>query len=486
MLTIEIEFLTGVSVSKAHGTRDETEWPPHPDRLFQSLVAAWGRADPVHPDETAALEWLEALDPAGLRVQAPRAGRRQVCDFLVPPNDDGTTRSEVGAPSVKALAGRLRVIPEYRRNRQPRTFPAAVPVGSNLVVYTWETDEGEAEHRPALARLAREVAYIGHSHTPVRAWVPDEPSPLAFGDEWIGARNSDLRIPYRGRLKGLEEAYRRGDRPATSTALHRMTPAAPAVPRTDFADGEFVVLADAGGCQAPALEAFPLVAKRLRDALIRTAHNSGLLVSELLSGHDSHGEPSRIPHIAFVPMADVGWANSVGRIMGVGLIWPRSCLPEARRADMRIVAAFIKTGGELRLGRAGTWRLSLDANPRLASLSTARYAILSRRWSTVLPLALDRHPKSGLSVASIVKLSCSNQGIPADVVNRLTVEFSPEPTVRGAPHTRVVCRTLAPDSPYRNRRLGHATLEFPTCVWGPLLVGAGRFRGLGFCLPLVR
>ena len=62
MLCLEVEFLTGVSVGATPYARDEPEWPPHPDRLFQALVAAWGRDEPPDDAERRALEWLERLD----------------------------------------------------------------------------------------------------------------------------------------------------------------------------------------------------------------------------------------------------------------------------------------------------------------------------------------------------------------------------------------------------------------------------------------
>ena len=43
MLTLEVEFRTGVSVAARPNRREQAEWPPHPDRLFQALLAAWGR-----------------------------------------------------------------------------------------------------------------------------------------------------------------------------------------------------------------------------------------------------------------------------------------------------------------------------------------------------------------------------------------------------------------------------------------------------------
>ena len=39
MLAIEVTFLTGRYVATAYNTRTESEWPPHPARLFSALAA---------------------------------------------------------------------------------------------------------------------------------------------------------------------------------------------------------------------------------------------------------------------------------------------------------------------------------------------------------------------------------------------------------------------------------------------------------------
>jgi CRISPR-associated protein Csb2 len=60
MLALEVEFLTGVSVAARPNRREQAEWPPHPDRLFQALSAAWGRNEPPLEDERRALRAIQA------------------------------------------------------------------------------------------------------------------------------------------------------------------------------------------------------------------------------------------------------------------------------------------------------------------------------------------------------------------------------------------------------------------------------------------
>lgn len=475
MLAIEVEFLTGVSVAATAPPR-QPEWPPHPDRLFQALVAAWGRNEEPLDDERAALEWLEGLDSEGLVVSAPPAHPRDLVSVFVPPNDARTT---------KDVQKSVRVIPELRRNRNPRRFPAVLPAAEPPVVrYIWQRAHGLEEHRAALSRLAAEVTYLGHSHTLVRVAVAESDAE-EWDQGWIGDGARSLRTPHPGRMANLVRRFEAGVRPSASLALQDFVPSRSEEPPHTLFDPDAIVLGDDGGF-VPALDAFPLVAKRLRDALLKTADDEGLQTPTLLSGHNPDGSPAETPHLAIAPLADVGWEYSRGRLMGIALIWPREGAGDDHRAALEVLAAFLQQGGELHFGELGSWRLTPVAAPDLHSLRFGRYIRPSRRWATVLPVVLDRHPKSkpGKDLASIVEQACLNVGLSQSTVEGLTIEAHHFSAVTGAPSVRAVKDTLAEDSPYRSRPLRHLVLTFPEPVRGPLILGAGRYRGLGLCLPL--
>jgi CRISPR-associated protein Csb2 len=353
------------------------------------------------------------------------------------------------------------------------------------------------QHREPLARLAQEVTYLGHSHSLVRVGLinDDEPSPT-WGQDWIAATGSTLRVPYRGRLKELMGQFERSQksvravRPNPSLVTRTFTrPLEPPPPETIFDPDTVITFADQGGF-VPALEAFPLAAKRLRDALLKVAADRGIAVPALLSGHDPDGTPTETPHLAIVPLGDVGWSHSQGRLMGLALIWPRSTADSERKDVLRILSNFVRGGegecGILNFGRCGTWSIALAADPDRASLRFGRYARPARRWGTVLPLVLDRHPKdrAGEDIVSIVARACVNVGLPQEMIEGLDVEVYKYAPIKGAPSSRTVASTLPADSPYRNRPLVHLVLTFPRPVRGPLILGAGRYRGLGLCLPL--
>lgn len=493
MLALDVEFLGGISVAATPNRRDEAEWPPHPDRLFQSLVAAWGRNDPPDEEEREALEWLEALDMERLAVSAGQGHRRDVVTVYVPPNDTETT-GKPGAKAPRDTVSAIRAIPEFRKNRQPRAFPAVVPTTDRVHVrYVWPEATGIEQYRRALARLVREVTYLGHSHSLVRMslW---ENSTDSSADSFPSTReHRSLRLPHPGRLQHLRACYERSlkdnrivrPRPSVVTKTFK-PPKDQAPPSTMFEADNATVLADAGGF-VPTLAAFPLVAKRLRDALLKCAP-AGISIPPLVSGHDASRGPTDEAHIAIVPLADVGWSHSHGRLMGIALVWPRAVAAEDRRAALRILASFLRRGddGLLHFGPDGSWRLTLEAETTRASLGFGRYARTARRWNTVLPVVLDRHPKDkpGNELADIVARACRNVGLPASAIDRLEVEIHKHSPVKGAPSVREVLQSVPADSPYRTRPFAHIALNFANPIRGPLILGAGRFRGLGLCLPV--
>jgi CRISPR-associated protein Csb2 len=138
-----------------------------------------------------------------------------------------------------------------------------------------------------------------------------------------------------------------------------------------------------------------------------------------------------------------------------------------------------------------SWTLKLTAESSLRprqALQPKRWTRASDQWASVTPLILDRHPKPHFnkdpekwreSCREIIKAACVNLGLPEPI----SIEPSPYSPLAGVP--------AAPAFPAPSPRPGrpprfhvHATLTFAELVHGPLLLGAGRFRGYGLFLPL--
>jgi len=101
-------------------------------------------------------------------------------------------------------------------------------------------------------------------------------------------------------------------------------------------------------------------------------------------------------------------------------------------------------------------------------------------------VALDRYPsgrsreRRAASAAGLIADACERQGLPRPVEVSV-LDLSPFP---GAPSAAVWPKL-------ENKRGGvrpqaHSRIFFEQPVRGPLLLGAGRFRGWGVCRPLGR
>ena len=204
MFALGIELLMRRAIITRWDSKEEPEWPPHPDRVFLAFVAAWGEAG-EDPDHRAVLEWLEGLDPPGIAVPLETSFRTNFTSY-VPVNDDS---SPMGKKGPYGAMGSLSI----GRNRQPRQFPAVVPHSPTLFL-RWDVDI-PANLRPALERLSALVTYLGHSASPVRVWVEDNPpQPNLIPDE----RHATLRLRMfgPGRTAYLKNRFDAGLRPQPS------------------------------------------------------------------------------------------------------------------------------------------------------------------------------------------------------------------------------------------------------------------------------
>lgn len=476
-LVLEIEFLTGVCRA-ARGPSDVSpDWPPQPDRVFSALASAWGVRGEL-PAERAALEWLEGQPPPVIQASAHSA--RTAPDVFVPPNDP---------KSSKAMHTYLRVLPEHRL-RQPRHFPVARPDDPNVEL-AWP-EAPDAATIDALNALASCVGYVGHSASLTRCRF------LA-----LDAGKSDRtpiparRRVYPGRLRELEEAHRaRPDRPT-------IRPGAPVIPKPPHSSEisvEWLVLEAANG-EVPDIRTSALVGRLLRQALMAGYRRAGLgeHIPDIVSGHALDGTPTRRPHVSIAPMAYVGSPHADGRVFGFAVIPPSGealLRIDGFRAAFETVAPYradeqrrvlILQGPPLR--KPLHLAPAPDDGDSTRSLRPEPYLKESARWASVTPIVLDRHLKRNddAEVRELVARACEHSGLPRPDPDRVRV--GKHTAVKGAPPAR----PLAGEPPWtrwklpkslESRQLTHAVIDFGRSVSGPVLLGAGRFTGLGLCRSL--
>ena len=209
MFALGIRYLNGWSMAAADGARKErAEWPPHPDRVFMALAAAWFETSEntdEHAKEGDALRWLQTLPPPA--IAASDAKERTLVTSYVPVNDVEVKKSKKVKPKTDLDDLRkqgLVLVPQHRL-RHPRGFPVAIPCWP-VVRLVWREAELNG-HRAALERLAGKVTHVGHSASFVHVWAEQscEVTPNWLPSDGIGRHR--LRVPSDGSLERLARPF---------------------------------------------------------------------------------------------------------------------------------------------------------------------------------------------------------------------------------------------------------------------------------------
>src|SRR5205823_3917816 len=147
-------------------------------------------------------------------------------------------------------------------------------------------------------------------------------------------------------------------------------------------------------------------------------------------------------------------------------------------------ASVLRACGELavrglHIRELGDWRLEAQDEEAISqTLRPATWTRPARVWRTVTPILLDRFPKKkGPDVEEILAASCVRIGLPRPVC----VDHGPYSAVTGVPP--VAAFRLRRSGEERSRWGVHVRLEFGADVRGPVLLGAGRYFGLGLMRP---
>ncbi len=524
-LVIGIRYLTGYAIATDPANRYAAEWPPHPGRIFMALAAAhFETGEDIA--ERSALEWLESLPAPSLHVS--EADSRTVVTHFVPVNDSA-------GPSKATLQS----APDFTRNRAGRTFPR-VRLHDDQVYLSWTGFDLPEEHLAALQLLCAKVTRIGHSSSLVQMWVADEvnkdlqhlePDSLAaeqhlriagpgtmeylhrefngvaieefamLSDTIIGSSGKEQRALKEKFEKTFGVSWKRSLKPPESRrpvlglwhGYRAVTKSREPLLHTVFDPALVVLRLEKNNSRYEALELVSVlnVVDTLRKAIRHVAdHDLGLdSVPEVLSGHQADGRPSEHPHAAFMPLAFVGHEHADGHLLGVGIALPRKEQWPEEESERRLVMTVLSRVSQLTLGQLGVWKLVPELREKPPdNLTPEMWTHAGRgemRWASVTPVVFDEHPKEKNraaaleSVGRMVRLACLRVGLPEPV----NVDVSPVSWHPGAPPARDFPRLKRKDG--SKRRQLHVCLEFAQPVVGPLLLGAGRYRGYGACRPVL-
>ncbi|MEA3275612.1 MAG: type I-U CRISPR-associated protein Csb2 [Pseudomonadota bacterium] len=200
MFSLGIRYLMGWAMAAADGAKkQQAEWPPHPDRVYMALAAAWFETGQA-ASEGEALRWLEGLSAP--RLSASGCIPREVVTHYVPVNDTSTPFEDEKKGKLAMPSSTLQI----GRPRRPRAFPVAIPFDPDVHLI-WDEDIPEPLREP-LEAVCRKVGAIGHSASLVQMWLENDP-PKPTLIPVFGMAPHRLRIFGPQRLEYLEQRLNR-------------------------------------------------------------------------------------------------------------------------------------------------------------------------------------------------------------------------------------------------------------------------------------
>lgn len=473
MLAITVDFLHGTfradpDGSAITGLAEAGEWPPSVARLLAAFVAADGMGDDCRVTSGSELEYLESLDPPTIHAEAR------------PHHQPLRERFVVKASS--AAADRKHTHQEYPARKGDLVRPGArVALKCSRVVYVWDDADPMEWLRPLRLRAAR-IGYLGCADSPVRVRL----------DTSLDDSETEALYAYRPRVDGtcMVSVPRPGHHlAALATAYRSWLTDGTSVSRSQFpvlrnleayAGPDDIVDEDEAGAVVAWLRLEPGVpGRRIADvtAALKAATMSryrrlfGDPLPRELHGHGFGGKGFEIARHLALP--NVGYDHSDGRILGAAVWLPLSCdaiTVERVRAAARSLDEL--RGPKLHV-KVVPWRGDgpLTARP-------SRWRQRSTTWVTAIPAIHERFGRLDLPE---LQRWCRHAGLPEPV----TFRRARVPLVRGALdlHPSQVKRA-APHSHDAAKPYSHIAVRFAEAVRGPVVLGGGRSRGFGLCIPL--
>lgn len=476
---------------------------PSPARLFQALVAGVGLSGPLGRQEIETLQWLEQQPPPVIGLPHTRAG--QVVHSYVPNNN------------LDAVSGDVRRIGSIRVAKciAPRLFDDAIPW-----IYVWSIKDGARPNAEALCAVAERLYQLGRGVDMAWAWgeILDRDALDARLSAYpgrvlrpsAGGEGDALACPQAGSLDSLEVRYRANRRRfRTEGRGSEQLFSQPPKPRFQQVAYEspparaFFVLRSGTRNDAPS--AWPLAGASklvvgLRDAAVEKlrAHltDQGDVIERVLVGRKADGSDA-VPgsaRVRIVPIPSIGHPHADRNIRRVLVEVPSECplrADDVHWAFSALAAIDPDTGVVHDAFLTPTSETRMFAHYGVGAESGARV------WRTVTPVALPERaarrridPERKTEEAKAGEERAKELSRAAGAV----VQALRHAEVRGRVASIRVQRepfeangerveAFAIGTRFPKERLWHIEITFAEPVMGPLVVGDGRFLGLGVMAP---
>lgn len=499
ILLISVRFHDG----RYHGTGD---WPPSPARLFQALVAGIGQEGPLNDDASEHLEWLEGLDPPVIAAPIWTPGMTIPKHFI--PNND-----------LDAHGGHASNLGKTRRDFKvwkPKLFDQEA-----VFHYAWQFDETDdsVTHAHRIIEYAERLYQLGRGID--LAWATGEILDPQQLEELLstyrgvvhrrtgGSNGTTLACPQKGSLESLKDRHEKmsqrfvvqGDgrtpklqftqapKPRFTMTVYDSPPNQKVFElRSGTTESEFV---------AWPLDRIAELVMAIRDGMVTKLKlalpDQEPQIEKCLVGRKANGQDDapKSARVRILPLPSIGFAHVDCAIRRVLIEVPGGCL--VRTDDIM----WSVSGLALDLANVQGCILtpSLDT-------SMLRHYVLEdqpcRRWRTITPAALPEvarrrriDPNRRLAEAKTGEERAAEQQRAASAVIQAirhaeirsgvdSVRVQREPF--DAHGERV--ESFAPGTRFQKERLWHVELVFSEPLSGPLVIGDGRYYGLGILVPV--
>ncbi len=486
----------------------EGDWPPSPARLFQALVAGGGLAGPLGNGEREALRWLEKQGAPIIAAPRPWQPRRGVLFYM--PNND--------SDRIEGDPLRMAKIRTATKVFRPYFFDAEVPF-----VYAWPlaAAASDEDHATAVCSLAERLYQLGRGLDMAWGWgeVIDDhrldelltSHPGRVFRPSAGKSATMLPAPCSGSLESIEKRFRAyGERFRYVKEGRAVKVVFRKPPRPHFKNAAYdspparalyelrQVGRDAAFAPWPLTRVSGLVV-RLRDGAVdrlkRALHQRTAEIERVLVGRKPDGTNNGPPEdrVRIIPLPSIGHFHADREIRRVLVEVPATC---PLRAD-DVCWAF-----------SGLDVVDEETGEVLAVLTRSddneflrHYGIENETrchlWRTVTPAALPEgarrrridpahkraEAKRGVErareqagAAAAVCQALRHAGVDAVIK---TIRLQREPFEGNG------CRVepFADGTRFQKERLWHIEIALGVPVEGPLILGDGRFLGLGLMAP---
>ncbi|HLK79940.1 MAG TPA: type I-U CRISPR-associated protein Csb2 [Xanthobacteraceae bacterium] len=477
-------------------------WPPSPARLFQALIAGAACGEKLSDQVVKALNWLEGLDAP--IIAAPSAYPGRPFKNFVPNND------------LDAVGGDPDRIGEIRtaKNIRPHLFNAAVPL-----IYAWTFEDGaDAErHARTICQIADKLYQLGRGID--MAWAAGEIVAdaaevearfRAHGGVWWSPNErgdgETLLCPHRGSLASLtvrfnktRGRFERIGQGKKASLLFAQAPK-PNFKPVPYNSPSTFLLFDIRNGSAFAPQPFDRIValtERIRDLAAQQLKASAwrredpkreVCIERVFIGRDA-SEADKARRIRIAPLPSIGHAQAERSIRRVLVTIPPDC--SIATGDVAWAFSGLAIGSDKETGEI--IELVTASDRTMLEHYGVNDAAPARLWRTVTPAALPERAarrridpcrmreeakdgaeraRENAAAESAVRQALRHAGVetPAQAIRAQREPFEGKGQRAEA---------FAKETRFAKERLWHVEVSFAQAVRGPLLIGDGRYLGLG-------